>query len=298
MIFRYSLFLLIFIICTSESCSNKQEPTPKVPTTDFSFTLEKEGEVRFANKSENGIKFLWNFGDGSDNSEIESPIHFYNKNGIYKVILTIFDQANEKRTINKDITISNISPIPPSIVANSDDGYVQYKLDGGKWKTVITNNAINLHSVTFKTPDNKIGQCEMGIYENNANSILQPNIFILNFFNNQKALTVQEFIKYLENNIFDYCNGYSKNCAYFNNNGHIFPIIQSDFIFSIPKDGNVGLKITKVKSIKSDKLNQFFKQNLVTEFYQVEGEFKNNIENKNTKKVNEIEGTFRFFLTF
>jgi PKD repeat protein len=295
---RYILFAFILIICTSESCSNKREPTPKLPISDFSFTIEKEGEVRFVNKSENGIKFLWNFGDNSDDSDIENPIHFYNKNGIYKVSLTISDQANEKRIINKEITISNINPTPPSIVANQDDGYVQYKLDGGKWKTAITNNSINLHSVTLKTPDNKIRFCEIGIYENNLNSILQPNIFILKILNNQKALTVQEFIKYLENNTFDYCNGYSKNCTYFNNSGHIFPIIQSDFIFSVPKDGNVGLKITKVKSIKSDKLSQFFKQNLVTEFYQVEGEFKNNIENKNTKKVSEIEGVFRFFLTF
>lgn len=295
---RYILFAFILIICTSESCSNKQEPTPKIPISDFSFTIEKEGEVRFVNKSENGIKFLWSFGDNSDDSDIENPIHFYNKNGIYKVSLTISDQANEKRIINKEITISNINPTPPSIVANEDDGFIQYKIDGGKWKTVVTNNTIKIHSVTFKTPDNKIGQCEMGIYENNMTSILQPNIFILNFINNHKGLTVQEFIKYLESNTFDYCDIFSKNCAFFNNNGHIFPIIQSDFIFSIPKSGNIGLKITKVKSLKSDKLIQYFKPNLVNEIYQIEGEFKNNIENKNTKKVNEIEGVFRFFLTF
>ena len=65
------------------------EPTPTPipkPIADFTYEGKYAGEeIHFINESQNALKWLWNFGDGSPESKEENPRHIYQTPGAYKV---------------------------------------------------------------------------------------------------------------------------------------------------------------------------------------------------------------------
>ena len=58
------------------------------PTADFDVSVSGY-TASFANNSLNGTSYLWDFGDGSDNSSVPDPIHTYSGPGEYLVTITV-----------------------------------------------------------------------------------------------------------------------------------------------------------------------------------------------------------------
>ncbi|WKK75394.2 choice-of-anchor B family protein [Marivirga salinae] len=72
-----------------------------------SFTFNRSGDltVSFTNKSINADSVVWDFGDGSDFSNEENPVHIYNELKEYTVTLTGFNFCGEQ-TISENLGAS------------------------------------------------------------------------------------------------------------------------------------------------------------------------------------------------
>ncbi len=83
------------------------------PSPDFSFQETEENTYQFTNLTQEHTNtlYLWDFGNGETSSEI-SPLHQYQHNGNYTVILTAYDiYGNERCTTSQDLKeTDNISP--------------------------------------------------------------------------------------------------------------------------------------------------------------------------------------------
>ncbi|AFD07984.1 T9SS type B sorting domain-containing protein [Solitalea canadensis] len=79
--------------------------------------------VKFTNLSQNADSYIWDFGDGSTSTEI-NPQHVYEKDGVYNITLTAFNQKSCKNTIIQGtITISSESEIfAPNVITPNGDG--------------------------------------------------------------------------------------------------------------------------------------------------------------------------------
>ncbi len=85
----------------------KQLPVPKIEAPDLRYTNES------INFSSNGsydpdgviVNYSWDFGDGSNISFFENPIHIYSNPGNYTVILMVRDNDNLRNGIAKKIII-------------------------------------------------------------------------------------------------------------------------------------------------------------------------------------------------
>lgn len=98
------LLILFFLIGLFENCSKKKaDISPVNPTADFSYEI-KDGIATFTNKSENAVKYLWDFGDGQTSIE-KAPVHTYIKAGEYKVKLTAESIDGNKSIKALDIVI-------------------------------------------------------------------------------------------------------------------------------------------------------------------------------------------------
>ncbi len=103
--------IIIFLICSAESCFEKKEPIKPLPTkASFDFKIGKNGEIEFTNTSANATRFFWNFGNGETSTE-KSPIYIYKENGSYTVKLraqsTESTDSLEKIVEIKDIPVEN-----------------------------------------------------------------------------------------------------------------------------------------------------------------------------------------------
>ncbi|MEZ4687704.1 MAG: PKD domain-containing protein [Bacteroidia bacterium] len=91
-------------------------------------------EVTFINESENGTKYLWDFGDGKY-SALENPIHNFEQPGLYDVTLTVTDEKNCVSTavVGKyDVRVEGL--LIPNIITPNGDGFndfFQVKYEGG-----------------------------------------------------------------------------------------------------------------------------------------------------------------------
>lgn len=102
--------LLIFFICSAESCLTKKEIVqPITPIANFSFELGKNGEVRFKNNSQNAENYQWEFGDG-DFSVDKNPVHFYKEIKNYKINLIAKSIDNISNEYTADILVDTFEP--------------------------------------------------------------------------------------------------------------------------------------------------------------------------------------------
>jgi gliding motility-associated-like protein len=60
--------------------------------------------VRFTNSSNGAIRYLWNFGDGENSTEI-NPSHQYNATGTYKAELIAYNSSNCSDTFRLDVRV-------------------------------------------------------------------------------------------------------------------------------------------------------------------------------------------------
>ncbi len=97
---KIQLLITGLIIFLMSACSKKPSASFSTDKT----SIEVEQTVTFTNTSENGSKYLWDFGDGTT-SEEESPSHTYQNVGNYTIILTAYN-SNKKKSSDKSIIIS------------------------------------------------------------------------------------------------------------------------------------------------------------------------------------------------
>jgi gliding motility-associated-like protein len=90
-------------------------------------------EVQFINESENGSRYLWDFGDGNY-SELENPVHNFTDPGLYDVTLTVFDEKNCVSTVvvgSYDVRVEGL--FIPNILTPNNDGvndFFQIRYEG------------------------------------------------------------------------------------------------------------------------------------------------------------------------
>ena len=176
--------------------------TPFVSTTSADFKASETiictvpAQVKFTNKSMNGITYLWNFGDGTTSTE-SNPTHTYTKEGNYTVTLSVDGGVCGSDMITKK-------------------NYI--KIDGSYMCNIImpTNghNTIEGCAGVFYDPGGATGN-----YPNNVNSILTiyaPEAAGI-------VLTIEEFD--IESGWWNYCD--FDYIAFYNGNSTSSPLINN-----------------------------------------------------------------------
>ena len=95
-LFCFSLLfssIVIYKIAAKTKCEEFKSTIP--------ISAIAEEKVNFNDRTENAKSWLWDFGDGTENSTLQNPTHAYNKAGKYIVKLTINGMCEDF----KDITI-------------------------------------------------------------------------------------------------------------------------------------------------------------------------------------------------
>lgn len=95
--FRCKVELLTGEIAYSYSTS---QPSG-LPETSFTYRRSDNLTVRFTNESINADSIVWDFGDGTDFSNEENPVHIYNELKEYTVRLTSFNSCGEQTFSDK-----------------------------------------------------------------------------------------------------------------------------------------------------------------------------------------------------
>lgn len=114
---HFSKTIVPLLLLLSLFSCGKDDPEPIKPVADFSHTISTSspGMVRFSNLSENANSYVWDFGDESEPSTEESPMHTFLTNGTYEVTLTAEgDQGKlvkEIHKVTKTITVDNAAPL-------------------------------------------------------------------------------------------------------------------------------------------------------------------------------------------
>jgi PKD repeat protein len=79
-------FMLLWVACDKDDDNNEV-------LAKFSWTqTQSPGEVNFTNQSSNADTYKWDFGDGEGTTQ-KDPVHVYDQNGTYIVILEAFGQG-------------------------------------------------------------------------------------------------------------------------------------------------------------------------------------------------------------
>jgi gliding motility-associated-like protein len=98
-----------------------------MPQVDFNITptilFDDFSEAQFTNLSVGAINYIWNFGDGSDTSHAENPIHFYPDSGRY--IITLIGESDEgciDSASNVLLHLINTYAYVPSCFTPNNDG--------------------------------------------------------------------------------------------------------------------------------------------------------------------------------
>ena len=120
------LILSLLLITFISSCKEDDNAPPRA-TANFDFTnCEAPCTVTFVNISQNATSYYWNFGDGTNSTEV-NPKHLYENEGTYTVSLEAKGEGgNHTRT--KDVVIA-----PPVF-------QMKYKVNG------VTNEATSLQA--------------------------------------------------------------------------------------------------------------------------------------------------------
>lgn len=99
-------------------------PIPEINfTVTPSILFDDYSEVAFLNTSVGAINYIWNFGDGSDTSLTENPIHFYPDSGTYTI--TLIGQSDKgciDSTSEVLLHVINSYAFVPSCFTPNNDG--------------------------------------------------------------------------------------------------------------------------------------------------------------------------------
>jgi len=90
------------------------------------------------------LSYSWNFGDGQPASTEMNPEHTFEKNGIYKVSLTVTDPSGEKDTRTMEVKVGNTLPeVAVNITGNSSFYFPQQSLQYDASATDKEDKTIN-----------------------------------------------------------------------------------------------------------------------------------------------------------
>lgn len=99
------LAVIVFISCGDDD--GTVTPSGPDPVAAFSFEAN-ELVVTFTNNSTNATSFEWNFGDGSDASTEESPVHTYAEAGSYTVTLTAKNDEGGSNEFSASLSVASV----------------------------------------------------------------------------------------------------------------------------------------------------------------------------------------------
>jgi len=117
---------------TKNTTSKQINVTNTPPTANFTWYPKNATDVQptqFTDQSTDIdgtiVNWTWDFGDGNISYE-QNPTHTYTDNDTYNVTLTVIDDDGASDTITKQITVSNVAPVPdfnwtPEIPTTSDN---------------------------------------------------------------------------------------------------------------------------------------------------------------------------------
>jgi PKD repeat protein len=152
------------VVTNSNNCiaTSSVVPVTIIPNPEANFTSTVSGNTAtFTNTSTNGNQYLWNFGDGSTDTQF-SPIKTYaNKNNTYSVNLKTTNQCGASNEVSKKIVISCISTATLSgsqSISAGQSATLSVALTGtSPWAIVIngvTYNNITTSPYTFSVTPN------------------------------------------------------------------------------------------------------------------------------------------------
>lgn len=120
------------------SCVDKEADYQEFPDPDVNFSFAVDGEeytldyyvvshIQFTNTSAKSGNFTWDFGDGTTSNEV-SPVHKYQKAGLYNVKLSLDGAYKEQKILIMDITPTLSVDEQSSDIILINDTKVSFKL--------------------------------------------------------------------------------------------------------------------------------------------------------------------------
>lgn len=176
-----------------ESCNNKLETTLtlkviEAPVADFTFThsgcVGDQVQFNGSATTSNGVpvnKFDWTFGDGTNASNIQNPLHLYNAAGTYSV--TLLSVANDGciDTITKPIVTNpyppvNITPDSIGVCSGNDHTFNVQNPEAGvtyRWYNTATGGT-PVHTGTSFTVTNVTARVEYFVEADRSGCVGTP----------------------------------------------------------------------------------------------------------------------------
>ncbi len=131
---KFSIVILTLILW---GCTEVESLLPTV-TAGFTFTLNEEtGTVTFINTSEDADKYEWDFGDGTESTEI-NPVKTYTATGTYSVTLKALSNAgasDSTEPVNISVTVLESIALPITF-DNSNIDYEASTFGGASFEVV------------------------------------------------------------------------------------------------------------------------------------------------------------------
>lgn len=182
-------FLLSIVILLATSCGS-DNPAIDPPKAAFSFTSDNNflspTKILFSNESTGAKEYLWDFGDGSQNSSNINPSHQYAAPGKYAVTLiasneTLVDQ------ITKEI---DIGALPLASFSLESDNYFQAPAT-----ITFTNTSQNADSYAWDFGDGQQSTEQNPTHEYNASGTFLVELIAKNTFGESTTTKEIEIIE-------------------------------------------------------------------------------------------------------
>lgn len=146
-----TLILCGFLLAVLGSCEKSETSNPVAP--EAAFTFIKKGSLPivtlFTNTSTGTnpiVAFMWNFGDpgsGTNNtSTLANPIHEYNAEGVYSVMLTTTDNMSQQ----EDVTIAVGASLRTNLAEPNDASFNYSLTPSYPYVVTFNNNSTNATS--------------------------------------------------------------------------------------------------------------------------------------------------------
>lgn len=104
---RNRWLLVLTMAVFAFSCEDEEPPKPAVASFQFEVDPADYRIVTFSNFSQNSVSYSWDFGDDTDLSTEENPVHTYTTGGTYTVILSATGAGGDVSVKEEVITITD-----------------------------------------------------------------------------------------------------------------------------------------------------------------------------------------------